>query len=191
MIDPQPPRHHNCAFCGLGRHDCALALATSSAQDHNPLLLAPGQRLGKRILCPLRPMDQGPPCPCSLHCGSQSWPIPTMPPVSTLTVMPHPGSQHLLNTALETVTPAVPWQQPQCALHMSETQDAWPWKCVEPCVWSLGLTCLRDSGHRGARTQAFHQCRGREQKEKMDLASRSPSLHLESSPRGTGNGLSM
>lgn len=53
-----------------------------------------------------------------------------MPPVSTLTAMPHLGSQHLLNTALGTVTPAVPQQQPQCALHMPETQDAWPWKCV-------------------------------------------------------------
>lgn len=62
--DPRPPRHHDCAFCGPGCHDCALASATSSAQAHKPLLGALlGQQHGEKDLMSV---DQGPPCPCSL-----------------------------------------------------------------------------------------------------------------------------
>lgn len=50
VTDPQPPRHHDCAFSGPGRLDCALALATSSARDHKPLPLAPGLEYGGKDL---------------------------------------------------------------------------------------------------------------------------------------------
>lgn len=155
MTDPQPPRHHDCAFCGLGRHDCALALATSSAQDHNPLLLAPGRRLGKRILCPLRPMDQGPPCPCSL-------------------ALRVPGLAHTHHAScLNTDSHASPWKpassehcpgdsdpsSPTATTTMCLTHARDPGCMVlevcfpaEPCVWPLGSTCLRDSGQRGKDT---------------------------------------
>lgn len=78
-----------------------------------------------------------------------------MPPVSTLTAMPHPGSQHLLDTALGTVTPAVPQQQPQCALHVPEAQDVESWKfaSLQNPVSGPGLEALlerqreRGQGH--------------------------------------------
>lgn len=131
-------------------------------------------------------MDQGLPCPCSLAPWGPG--LAHTHHASCLNTDSHasPWSQHLLNTALGTVTPAVPQQQPQCALHMPETQDSWPWKCAflqSPSPVSGPRARLaRGTVDRGARTQAFHQCRGREQKERMDLSSRSPSLHLESRP---------
>lgn len=70
-------------------------------------------------------MDQGPPRPCSLALRVPGLAHTHHASCLNTDTMPHPGSQHLLNAALGTLTPAVPQQQPQCALHMPETQDAW------------------------------------------------------------------
>lgn len=73
----------------------------------------------------------------------------TMPPVSTLTAMPHPGSQHLLT---------LPWgqQQPQCALRVPETQNAQSWNCAflksPVSAPRAGKPCLRDRRQRGKDT---------------------------------------
>lgn len=146
------------------------------------------QAMGKRILCPLMPVNQGPPCPCSL--ALQAPGMAYMHYASCFNTDSHasPWKPASADTALGTVTPAVPQQQPQCALCVPETQDARSWRCAFLQIPVSGPWAGKPSeGQKtGTRTQASHQCRSRRQRERLDFSSRPVSVPGVQAPKVQG-----
>lgn len=146
-------------------------------------------------MCPLMPVDQGPPCPCSLALQAPGMAYTHYASCFNTDSHASPWKPASADTALGTVTPAVPQQQPQCALRVPETQDARSWKCAflqspVPGPWA-GKPCLRDRRQRGKDT-SIPSVWGQETEgearplKQACLCTRSPG------PRGTGkDGLSL
>lgn len=141
-------------------------------------------------------VDQGPPCPCSLALQAPGMAYTHYASCFNTDSHASPWKPASADTALGTVTPAVPQQQPQCALTCARDPECTVLEMcfpAEPCVWPLGWmeSLALGTEDRGARTQAFHQCGGRRQRKRLDLSSRPVSV-LVQAPRGTGkNGLSL
>lgn len=117
---------------------------------------SPARGMGKRILCPLMPVDQGPPCPCSLALQAPGMAYTHYASCFNTDSHASPWKPASADTALGTVTPAVPQQKPQSALRVPETQDTWSWKCAflqspVPGPWA-GKPCLMDRRQRGKDT---------------------------------------
>lgn len=140
-------------------------------------------------MSPLMPGDQGPPCLCSLALQAPGMVYTHYASCFNTDSHVSPWKPASADTALGTVTPAVPQPQPQRALRVPETQNAQSWKCAflksPVSAPRAGKPCLRDRRQRGKDT-GIPSVSGQETEgearplKQACLCTRSPG------PRGTG-----
>lgn len=140
-------------------------------------------------MSPLMPGDQGPPCLCSLALQAPGMVYTHYASCFNTDSHVSPWKPASADTALGTVTPAVPQPQPQRALRVPETQNAQSWKCAflksPVSAPRAGKPCLRDRKQRGKGT-GIPSVSGQETEgearplKQACLCTRSPG------PRGTG-----